>query len=520
MTTAVAPIAKLKGTFARPGVSKNRRWYKPEHIAAAVTEAQSSIDSGSNPFVMLTHHGARDHLLGDVTHTAARITKVGLDPKGNGTFEAEILGTHAGREVNSLTKAGALKGVSMASVWKGIPHTVRGPDGQPCETADGFTLKGIDFTHNPGVPGAEVEPTESANDLLYESIEETDVTVETIEESVAPAQYADPGYHGAKAFEITSPEQIRTAWVESHRKSITESYTPKQVQRIRSKVKGAAQKAGFDLVAETNLLGAEILEAYTSVCIDNGPADLRVAAYIDDPAKLAVVTQRVAMAAMAALNELDPDNDGDIDLPGDDDLSDCTGCGGVVTLGTNFCPSCGQPVPSTESTSTNEKEVGMSDTTKTEGAADESTLTITEADLAAKIAEGVKTALESAGVKPTEVITESAEIIAARKLIAEADAAKLETVITESASDVLTPEAVKTLIAEAVATTTKEVTEAVLDVARKEIQEAGPRRRGLVPKAILEQSSEDVYGETPLKDLDMASLERAADSAIAPLLSV
>jgi hypothetical protein len=58
-----------------------------------------------------------------------------------------------------------------------------------------------------------------------------------------------------------------------------------------------------------------------------------------------------------------------------------------------------------------------------------------------------------------------------------------------------------------------------MDAARKEIQEAGPRRRGLVPQSILEQSAEDVYGEVPLKDLSLADLERATDAAMTPLLA-
>jgi hypothetical protein len=128
---------------------------------------------------MLTHHGARDARTGDVTRTAAHITKVGLSPEGNATFEADIADTQAGRDVAALTTPANpyLKGVSMAAVWKGTPHLVMAPDGSgPCETADGIDVMGIDLTHNPGVDGAEIHSaqlTEAAPiALIFESIQE------------------------------------------------------------------------------------------------------------------------------------------------------------------------------------------------------------------------------------------------------------------------------------------------------------------------------------------------------------
>jgi hypothetical protein len=527
-------IAHLTGTFAKPGVSKNRRWYKPEHIAGAVAEAQALIDSGNAPtvFSMMTSHGERDPLNGDVTKTAGQLTKVALNAQGWGTWEADIADTTAGHDIANLTtpESPYLKGVSMASVWKGVPRKVMGPDGQLCETADGFSLKGIDFTHNPGIVGAEISSAELAESaaagLIYESIEE-EIFMERVDEETPAVEtaptFADPGYHGAKALELSTPALIREAWVKSHQKSVTETYTPKQLGRIRGKVKAAAQKAGFDLVAEVNLLGTEILEAYTSVCVDNGPADLRVSAYIDDPSKIAAVTQRVALAALAALQSLDPDNDGDIDLGAgetdDDEMESCASCSSVVPVGALFCSTCGLAIQGesapVESPTTKEAPVGQE--TKTTGATE--TAPITQAQVDEAVAAGVKLALEAAGIKPAaEPIVESDEVIAARKLIAEADAAKpvVETApvvtppVTEAAAT-FTKDEVKEMIAEA--------TKSTMDAARKEIQEAGPRRRGLVPQSILEQSTEDVYGEVPLKDLSLADLERATDSAMTPLLT-
>ena len=532
MTTAVAPIAKLKGTFARPGVSKNRRWYKPEHIAAAVTEAQAALDSGDSPMVMLTHHGARDSLTGDVTKTAARITRVGLDAQGNGTFEAEVLGTQAGQEIDALTKIGALKGVSMASTWKGIPRRVSGPDGLPCETADGFTLKGIDFTHNPGIQGAEAEPTESApGDLLYESIEEDDVTVEAIEEATkepyGDVTYADPGYQGDKKarYPLSSAKKVRAAWAYINVAKNAEPYTAAQLRRIKGKIKKAAKGHDIDINEELRLLGNEILEAYASVCLDNGPGTVSISAYVDDPAQLAAVGRSVAVAALAGLYQLDPDCDGDIDLAiseDDDDSMDadplaCPACGAECAAGSNYCPSCGQPVAPGESAPDPETEGDMPNETNNEGAATESTLTITKDELDAQIAESVKMALESAGVKPAEV--ESPELAAARKLIAEADAGKPAheeapaAAVTESAG--LDADTVKAMITEAVSSAVKTTTETVLDVARREIQEAGPRRRGLV----LEQAPEEIYGDRDLSKLSTSELYNLTDEVTMPLIA-
>jgi hypothetical protein len=183
MTTTKNRIAVVKGTFLRPGVSKNRRLYTKAQIAEAVAEMQHAIDSGE--FTMLTHHGARDALTGDVTRTAGRITKVGLAPDGSGTFEADIADTAAGRDIAALTTASSpyLKGVSMAGNWKGKVRQVRAPDGGIAETGDGLSVRGIDFTHNPGVNGAQIHSAVLAESnrtgLIFESLEDQVIMEQT-----------------------------------------------------------------------------------------------------------------------------------------------------------------------------------------------------------------------------------------------------------------------------------------------------------------------------------------------------
>jgi hypothetical protein len=176
MATAI-----VKGTWIKPGVSRNRRLYTREHIAKAVTDAQKALNAGE-VLAMTTHHGARDPSSGDVTRTAGRITKVSLAPDGTALFEAELADTQAGREVGALVAGSHLKGVSMASMWNSEPRKINAPDGSGiCETcSEGFTLKGIDFTHAPGVPGAQIHSptlTEAAGSrMIFESLEEVGMT--------------------------------------------------------------------------------------------------------------------------------------------------------------------------------------------------------------------------------------------------------------------------------------------------------------------------------------------------------
>lgn len=83
----------------------------------------------------------------------------------------------------ALVQGSHLKGVSMASMWNSQPKKVMAPDGSGmCETADdGFTLKGIDFTHTPGVPGAQIHSSTALTEatgsrLIFEALEDPIVT--------------------------------------------------------------------------------------------------------------------------------------------------------------------------------------------------------------------------------------------------------------------------------------------------------------------------------------------------------
>jgi len=178
-------IATIGGVALKPGVSRNRRLYTAPMIADAVHAAQKAIEAGD--LTQLTHHDAAD----DSTHIVGRLTSMTLDEHGNARWQADIADTPHGRTIAALAdtsdgQAPFLKGVSIRGYWKGTVRKVKGPDGQPVETADGLTLAGLDWTKSPGVPGAEVDTfawatrsgrTETTERILItESAEATAVT--------------------------------------------------------------------------------------------------------------------------------------------------------------------------------------------------------------------------------------------------------------------------------------------------------------------------------------------------------
>ena len=187
-------IATISGIGLVPGVSKNRRWYTPEMVERATGRLDQRIKAGDSPPVMLSFHGA-----GDASREiTATLTGARLD-EGRLRFDAAITATEAGRDIASLAdtsdgKPPHLKNVSIRGYWLGTVRKVKGPDGQPVETADDMDVDGIDWTKSPGVTGAEIDTfawadksgrTETTERILItESVQEARVTIS--EETVAP----------------------------------------------------------------------------------------------------------------------------------------------------------------------------------------------------------------------------------------------------------------------------------------------------------------------------------------------
>lgn len=475
-------IAVVRGTFATPGVSKNRRLYTKEHIAGAVKEAQEALANGGGLAVsMLTHHGARDARTADVTRTAGRVTKVGLAEDGSGTFEAELADTQAGRDVAALVLPDNpyLKGVSMASLWQGEMRYIPGPDGEEVETADGFSLRGIDFTHNPGVDGAEL--TYAHADLVEAAPSEKWIITEALDEVVFSEVEPEPET-------LESAAEVRAAWGALS----TRSLTPAQLRRAKSKIKTAAKKFSINFAEDFALFDQYGLRT------EDGP--------------------------------MDPDNNMD-------GYTQCAICTSDVPALALYCPNCGQPVPQAESSDpTLNKEGAIVPDAKNvdEGAA----RNLTDADLAA-LAALLKPVEETAEAK---LVRETEEKAAADKARAEetAEAKLVREAAEKTAADAKVLEEAKAIVeakrvadeaaaapvtftAEQAATMAAEAAKTAVESIRadmvKEIREQGPRRRGLVSKEVMEQTNEELYGDKPMKDVSTSDLEKMADSAFSPLIS-
>ena len=394
--------AVISGTFLRPSTSKNRRVYTPQNIKSAVESMQAQLAGDGLPLTMATGHNAARN--DDALSTIGRITKVGMAPDGTATFEAEIADTTAGKDVAKLAKPGPdgksfLRGVSIRGAWGSDPYTVVSPDdGQEAVTADSLNVSGIDFTWNPGVGGAVITNVESFVEsggdphAIFESVEDAEIFVDEAApgEPVAEADkapygavvYADPGYQKdkQKRYPIDTPEHIRAAWSYINQGKNAGAYSANQLARIKTKIKRAAAKRGVDIVSESNMLiqeFTEVLEAYASTNLSNGDAQVSVSGYTDDAGKLAPMAARLAYAAIVAMNAVDPDADGDVDLvmpdgtkdssssgaesaTGDDgvdgmqsgDASNqelvCGHCGNAVEDTAMYCPECGQPISQAE----------------------------------------------------------------------------------------------------------------------------------------------------------------------------
>lgn len=520
-------IAVIKGTFATPGVSKNGRYYSAQMISDMVSEAQHDIDAGQMPVSMLTGHGGRRDSLGaSVADTAGRVTKVSLSPEGHGLFEADIADTTAGRDVATLATGGYLKGVSMAGVWKGIPRKVK-VDGVLAETAEGLSMRGIDFTHNPGVINAGIASAEFAEaaqaaGLICESLEEVVFVEEADESAVLEADaltpggdYADPGYQADKKKRYPTDTKGKTlsAWAYINKPENQKPYTPAQVKRIKGRIKTAAKRFDVNVSESMRTLGLALLEAATDDGLE--VTELSEAARTNLERSIGMqVTLALAEADPAALEAADDDDQMD-------DSGSCPGCGADVTADANFCPACGTPIPQGES-APEQKGAVMPEATATDQGAATEDAPVTQSALAEAVKAAVEQTLEAVKAAGEVAETESPELIAARALIAEADAGKTTVdaaapAVTEAAP-AFSKEDVEKLVTEATEAASKATLEAVRAEVKETVQMSG-RRNGLVSKSILEQAPEELYGENPdLSKMSMAELANVTDKVVAPLI--
>jgi hypothetical protein len=468
-------VATVRGIFLRPTVSKNNRYYSKGVIEGAVSKMQERLQSNEGmPLTMATSHASA--ATGSALTTVGRITGVSLLPDGSAAFEADIPDTSAGRDLAALVTSTTpyLKGVSIRGRWLSDPYETK-VDGKVVQTGAALEVSGIDWTHSPGIEGAEIfsaeaaESYRSANPLgIWETVEATAFIDESLETSPdfvesdgrreqisdaleslvdllvgeagdAPGTgkkpygntvYADNGYQSdkKKRYPIDSAAHVRAAWSYINQGKNSGKYSSKQLANIKSKIKRAAKKFGIDIASESQILIDDIqsaLEAYASTCITNGAGSIRVSGYTDDGGKLPGMAARIAYAAMTALNVLDPDSDGDIDLstptgsdssssegatngqPTDNNMesSTCPKCGAAVAQTITVCPTCGEPIVNAEAHAegTESTEAIVADETNTQTAP-----ALSEDDLN-KITAGVVEALKALVPAPAAAPAEGGE---------------------------------------------------------------------------------------------------------------
>jgi hypothetical protein len=303
----VNAIAQIGGVALAPGVSRNGNLYTPEVVAGMVAEAQKQISSPDGlPITMLTHHKADD----DSTRIVGRVTKISLDESGNARYQAEIAGTDHGRTIASLAepekdgKPGFLRGVSIRAEWDGA-RVERMRDGTTVQTGDNLRLRGLDFTHKPGVVAAGIDTfawtdggtkTETTDRVLVtESVEEAlvaPITEETLPEaSAVPAAfravvpesphvlrdgecitclvaaatesatpiskrgsglqggskaYADPGYQSDKKqrYDLSTKANAKAAWSYINMPKNAKAYSANQLKRVKARIIKALKSFG------------------------------------------------------------------------------------------------------------------------------------------------------------------------------------------------------------------------------------------------------------------------------------
>jgi hypothetical protein len=364
-------IATLTGTGLIPGVSANKRVYTADHITRAVARAQQRLESGGRPLTMRTHHpkpGESAHV--PVTETVGRLTSIWQDPDGRLRFRGALAGTEEGSNVLTLVdnrrgQQPFIKNVSIRGAWLGKVRKVPLSDGSWGETADDLEIDGIDFTHRPGVEGAEIEhvsgPGDGADEagpdgrtVIYESAPEVLVTEISEAGGGTPGDnktggpaggavmYADPGYlrDGQKRYPLDTKAGAKTAWHAINESDTARRYTGAQLKRIRGKIVKGLGRHGVTVirqgvgeaawlmevtpVTEAMATALDLSEAYGygersgsfSVCLDNGMVCVSVSSYCVDPHDLDALGRAAMTGACQALAAMDPDMDGDIDVAG------------------------------------------------------------------------------------------------------------------------------------------------------------------------------------------------------------
>jgi hypothetical protein len=348
-----ARIGTITGIALGPGVSRNGRLYTAEAIGRACARAAARIEEGGAPLTMLTHHAADD----DSTQIVGRLTSLVQLDDGRARYTADLANTEEARTIANLVDATDgppyLDGVSIRGAWVGKVRRQPGPDGVAVETADDLEIDGLDFTRKPGVVGARVDsftregtsaPAETAPEgrvLITESVQEALVTTTTEADTVKAetpvpggGPYADPGYQAdkKKRYPIDTKARAKSAWSYVNQPDNARLYTSAQLKRIKQRITKALKGFGVQVAAQEGWLiepASQVTEALAEcwgmdsadagtlyVSLTNGPTTVTVSSYSLDPHDLDAVGRAAMAGAVQAIVGIDPDLDGDVDVPG------------------------------------------------------------------------------------------------------------------------------------------------------------------------------------------------------------
>lgn len=335
----MAVIGTVDATFLAAGVSANNRLYTAELIRNTVQDMQNRLaDEGSLPITMLSHHHAGD----DSKELCGRVVSASFDPDATqAKLHGYIIDTRAGRDIAAAIEPDdqgkrVLDAVSIRGYWAG-PVRMVDIDGQQVETGDELIVEGVDYTRSPGVAAARIG---SSSRVTTEATARTPIT-ETVEAHLMAPKPAAPESAGTtEATEAGTEGQSETP-VDETRSALDATITA-------------------------------LREAWVSVSAWQDRVDVNLDAYGIGNDDLQAAATQLGAATAAALKVLDPDADGDLDLPGDGADGSCGSCDTQLPPGANYCPGCGAAVAtedddsSDETTTTREPTVAETDTQDTD----------------------------------------------------------------------------------------------------------------------------------------------------------
>lgn len=565
-------LAYVSGTALAPGVSRNNRLYTSEAIGKAVRRAQQRITDGGRPIGMYTHHETSNtrELVGGITRIwqeddgSARYVAAVADTK-TGRDIASLVNPEG-------EEPAFLRGVSIRGNWVGGSRRERGPDGGLVETGSDLEIGRLDWTSEPGVHGAGVDSFRYAgtgdgesgeryaiSESAPEALLETAITEETLpaavpqppegvrealrallgEAATVPMSkrdsgikggkgvpYADPGYQpdGKQRYELDTATHIRAAWAFISQAKNAKPYSAAQLKRIKGRIKAAAGKAGVTITAEDWVIAPalEVTEALVeyyggdpescgsySLSATNGPTTVTVCSYGLDPADLHVVLAQACCAASAALCSIDPDMDGDIDVPGAD-AEDTESAEDPAALVTEAAPDSPAPVPVAANQGT---EAPMQETTTTEAAATAPAATFTQADLDAAITRGIAQAEEARKARKAAKAAKGAPAETAHApaaAVTETDDERISRIVEARIAAARPPEVTETED-ERIA----RIVEARLVAEKQALTESGggPSRKGLVTEhSAAAAASGEVAADLPMKNGAVLPMEEWSDT--------